>query len=161
LIRVSRLLLTLVVLGGSVLAQTVTITGTVTSSSGCPYQSGQGTAKLVSGNGSGPQSWTINGTNPVNPIRPIAGLDSFGSFSVDLTNTALIDQQTAQPEWAFSFCSNEQVVPQVCFNVPALALTSSQSITTQINAAPPALLACGAVNFASPPPIGNVTPNTG
>ena len=97
----------------------------------------------------------------MNPLRPIAGLDSFGAFSIDLTNTSLIDQQSAQPEWAFSFCSNEQVVPQVCFNVPALALTSSQSITTQINAAPPALLACGAVNFASPPPIGNVTPNTG
>src|SRR5208283_35660 len=115
------------VLGIGALGQTVHITGVIQDPNGTPYESCQGTARLVSGNGSGAQSWTYNQTNPVNPVRPIAGCDSYGAFTIDVMNTSLIDQQSADPVWVFSFCSDQAIVPQLCFNVPGLALTSDQS----------------------------------
>jgi hypothetical protein len=56
-------------------AQTVVITGVVQDASGNIYQNGSGRAVLVSGNGSGSQSWTVNGTNPVQSPIVISGLD--------------------------------------------------------------------------------------
>ena len=154
-IRVTVLLL--VTLAASLcLGQFVQIGGSVLDPNGTPYYTGK--AQLISGNGSGPQSWTFGGTNPVNPLVTIAGLDAYGNFSVQLMNTSLIDQQSAQPEWQFSFCSAGSPPPIVCFNVPALALTSDQSITGQINAAPPPVIpGSGAnINLTCPPPIGTI-----
>ena len=46
----------------------------------------------------------MGGTNPVQTPIVINALDSFGRFSVQLANTSIIDQQSAQPEWQFWFC---------------------------------------------------------
>ena len=129
---IRSLILSLALLTGTALAQFVTITGTVLSPAGVPYQSGSGRAVLVSGNGSGPQNWTVGGTNPVQTPIVINALDSFGKFSVQLANTSIIDQQSAQPEWQFSFCANPAIQPQVCFTMTPLALASSQDISAQI-----------------------------
>lgn len=136
--------------------QFVQITGTVADPNGTPYTSGSGKVQLVSGNQSGPQAWTIGGTNPVNPTVPIAGLDSYGRFSIQLTNTSLIDQQSAQPEWQFQFCSNIEPGPQVCFTVQSLALTSNQDITAQISITPPPILYVPSEGIFSSIIAGNV-----
>lgn len=133
-----RTILLILATTSALMGQRVTITGKVVDPNGNAYYNGK--VQLVSGNGSGAQSWTVGGTNPVNPTVPISGLDGAGNFSVSLYSTAVIDQQTAQPEWQFSFCSYGSPPPVVCFNVPPLALASTQSITTQINAVPPPMI---------------------
>lgn len=144
-------------------AQTVTITGTVVGSNGSQYTNGTGRAVLVSGNGSGQQAWTINGTNPVNTVQCLGGLDGFGKFTCPVTNTSLIDQQTALPQWQFEFnSSSANPSGFVSCTVPPLSLATSQDISTQIAATPcPIVPGGGNINLSSPPPIGNVTPNTG
>lgn len=143
-------------------AQTVTITGTVQDGSGIPYQNGTVRAVLVSGNGSGQQAWTFGGTNPVTSPQCIGGLDGFGKFTCPVTNTSLIDQQTALPQWQFQFNSfNYPVGGTRSCTVPSLSLSSNQDITTQIAAVPCPSLTSATGNLSSPPPIGNVTPNTG
>lgn len=110
--------------------QTVTITGTVSKNS-CAYANGSGRAVLVPQN----QSFFVNGTNPVNSPVVISGLDSFGAFSVSLTNTALISPASASPQWQLSFCSQAVNGQQpACFTMTPMALTTSQDISTQIQA---------------------------
>ena len=118
---------------------TVTITGTVEDSTPTVYANGHGTAQLVPTN----VQWTINGV-PVPALVNIGVLSATGTFSVALTNTSLLDQQASSPRWQFSFSSapiwnysqpyvgTQQVYS---FTVPALALTSSQSLTSTIQAA--------------------------
>lgn len=119
--------------GAYLTAQSVIITGKVLDPGGRPYVGGSGRAVLVSGNGSGSVYWTINSTNPVRSPIVISGLDSTGGFSIQLTNTSLIDQQTAKPQWQFSFCSISYP-PQVCFTMSPLSLAANQDITAQIQA---------------------------
>lgn len=154
--------LMLLLLPLSLVAQTVTITGTVQDGNGAPYQNGTVRAVLVSGNGSGQQAWTFGGTNPVPSPQCIGGLDGFGHFTCPVTNTSLIDQQTALPQWQFQFNSfNYPVGGTRSCTVPSLSLSSNQDITTQIMAVPCPSVTSTNINLSSPPPIGNVTPNTG
>lgn len=114
----------------SAYGQQITVTGTVHDSNGAIYVGGSGSAVLV------PQNvmWTVNTFNPVPSPVPIAQLDSFGRFSITLTNTAVIDQQSLNPQWQFSFCSAQYTNPtaKYCFTMTPLALTSSQDITATI-----------------------------
>ena len=113
-------------------AQTIMITGTVLDPLGKAYQNGQGVATLVPGN----VQWLVNNYNPVPTPVVINELDSFGHFSIVLTNTSLIQPASLSPTWQFSFCSQKydiQPLP-VCFTMTPLALTSSQDISTQIQA---------------------------
>lgn len=154
--------LALLLLPLSLGAQTVTITGTVQDGNGAPYQNGTVRAVLVSGNGSGQQAWTFGGTNPVPSPQCIGGLDGFGKFTCPVTNTSLIDQQTALPQWQFQFNSfNYPVGGTRSCTVPSLSLSSNQDITTQIAAVPCPIVTSSNIDLSSPPPIGNVTPNTG
>ena len=82
-------------------AQTVTITGTVVDPNGHAYQNGQGRVVLLPGN----VNFLVNNTNPVPSPVVISGLDSFGHFSVSLTNTSIMQPQSSNPTWQFSFCS--------------------------------------------------------
>src|SRR5271157_281865 len=119
--------------------QTVTITGTV-SNGACAYANGSGHVVLVPQN----QQWLVNNTNPVNSPVAINGLDSFGKFSIQLTNTSLIQPASASPQWQFSFCSqgyNNQL--PACFTMNAMSLTSSQDISTQIQAQSAPVPGCG------------------
>jgi len=124
----------------SVSAQQVTITGTVVDPHGVPFTNGRGRALLVPTN----VAFTTGLTNPVpgsqSPVI-IDGLDAFGHFSVNLTSTAAIDQQTSNPQWMFTFCSAPilQFGP-ICFTMAPLSLTSSQDISAQISATPPPIL---------------------
>lgn len=154
--------LVLLLLPLSLGAQTVTITGTVQDITGAPYQNGTVRAVLVSGNGSGQQAWTYGGTNPVSSTQCVGGLDGFGKFTCHVTNTSLIDQQTSLPQWQFQFNSFDYQVGGIrsCI-VPSLSLSSNQDITTYITAIPCPSLPSATGNLSSPPPIGNVTPNTG
>lgn len=112
-------------------SQTVTVIGVVLDPNGRPYQNGSGVVTLVPQN----QQWLVNGTNPVNSPIPIATLDSFGKFSVSLTNTSLISPSSASPQWQFSFCSSVSVAsPPICFTLTPMAITVSQDISTQIQA---------------------------
>ena len=131
---IRSLILSLTILTGTALAQFVTVTGTVLDPSGAPYQNGSGRAVLVSGNGSGQQAWTVGGTNPVQTPIVINALNSFGQFSAQVASTAIIDQQSAQPEWQFSFCANQAIQPQVCFTMTPMALASNQDISATIRA---------------------------
>jgi hypothetical protein len=113
-------------------AQTVTITGTVVDPNGHAYQNGQGRVVLLPGN----VNFLVNNTNPVPSPVVISGLDSFGHFSVSLTNTSIMQPQSSNPTWQFSFCSQTysiQPLP-VCFTMTPMALTSSQDISSQIQA---------------------------
>jgi hypothetical protein len=112
------------------MGQSITVTGTVTDPSGCVYQGGSGRAILQPSN----QTWLVNNTNPVQTPIVINNLDAFGKFSVTLTNTSVIQPSSAGPEWQFQFCSNPSVKQQLCFTMTPLALTSSQDISTTIQA---------------------------
>ena len=126
-----RVTIWLFLLAGLAHGQVVQITGTVLDPNNVPYQNGSGVAVLVPQN----QTWIINGTNPVPSPIPIAQLDSFGKFSISLTNTSLITPSSASPQWQFSFCSSKAVInPPICFTMTPMALTSSQDISTQIQA---------------------------
>lgn len=113
-------------------AQTVIIQGFVLDPTGKAYQNGSGRAVLVPGN----VQWLVNGTNPVPTPVIINALDSFGHFSISLTNTSLIQPTNLSPTWQFSFCSQTYSVQPlpVCFTMTPMALTSSQDISTQIQA---------------------------
>lgn len=124
------LTLALVFLATWCFPQNVTISGTVSNNS-CAYANGSGRAVLVPQN----QQYLVNGTNPVNSPIIINGLDSFGHFSVSLTNTAIIAPQSANPQWQFSFCSQAVNGQQpACFTMTPLSLTSTQDISTPIQA---------------------------
>jgi hypothetical protein len=143
-------------------AQTVTITGTVVDPNGHAYQNGQGRVVLLPGN----VNFLVNNTNPVPSPVVISGLDSFGHFSVSLTNTSIMQPQSSNPTWQFSFCSQTysiQPLP-VCFTMTPMALTSSQDISSQIQAQSALLpifngtgtltsVSCGAGLACSPSPI--------
>lgn len=129
MIRVATIIVLAALLQLSAWAQTVTITGTVADPNGRAYQNGSGVVTLIPQN----QQWLVNGTNPVNTPVPIAALDSFGKFSVSLTNTSLISPSTASPQWQFNFCSSTAVAsPPICFSMTPMALTASQDISTTI-----------------------------
>lgn len=107
------------------------MTGVVVDSNGTPYQNGSGKVQLVPGN----QQWLVNGTNPVNTPIAIGQLDSFGHFSVQLTNTSLITPQGPNPQWQFCFNSSLAVAnPPLGFCMAPLSLTSSQDISALIPA---------------------------
>lgn len=113
-------------------AQTVQITGTVLDPTGKAYQNGSGSVVLVPQN----VNFLVNGTNPVQSPVIINALDSFGKFSVTLTNTSLISPSSSNPQWQFRFCSQTfsvQPLP-VCFTMTPLSLTSNQDISSQIQA---------------------------
>jgi hypothetical protein len=143
-------------------AQTATITGTVVDPNGHAYQNGQGRVVLLPGN----VNFLVNNTNPVPSPVVISGLDSFGHFSVSLTNTSIMQPQSSNPTWQFSFCSQTysiQPLP-VCFTMTPMALTSSQDISSQIQAQSALLpifngtgtltsVSCGAGLACSPSPI--------
>jgi hypothetical protein len=113
-------------------AQTVIITGTVLDPNGIPYQGGSGRAVLTPGN----VQWLVNNTNPVPTPITISGIDSFGHFSISLTNTSLIAPASMNPQWTFSFCSQTYAVQAqpVCFTMTPMSLITSQDISTQIQA---------------------------
>src|ERR1035441_10252682 len=111
-------------------AQTVIITGRVKDPTGLPYSNGSGKAQIVPG----AVNWLV-GNNPVPTPININALDSFGGFSVWLTNTSIIQPVSLSPTWQFSFCS--QPLPNqlpVCFTTTPMALTSSQDLTATIQA---------------------------
>lgn len=130
------LLALLLTVGSLAFSQSVTITGTVVDPSNNVYQMGSGRATLVSGN-DGQQQWLINTTQPVKSPLPIFQLDATGKFSMQVTNTSMIQPAAALPRWQFSFCSAPPPAcsPQVCFNVPPLSLAVNQDISVQIKAA--------------------------
>jgi len=114
-------------------AQFVSVSGTVSDPTGHVYNRGTGRAILVSGNGSAPQNWTYGGTNPVRTPIVINALDSFGSFTgLQLMNTSLIDQQSAQPEWQFQFSSFD-CPPPASFTTAPIAITSIVNLSTFIS----------------------------
>ena len=122
----------ILILASMACAQNVNITGTVLDPNGIPYQGGSGRAVLTPGN----VQWLVNNTNPVPTPITISGLDSFGHFSISLTNTSLIQPVSMNPQWTFSFCSQTyavQVQP-VCFTMTPMSLITSQDISTQIQA---------------------------
>jgi len=123
--------ISLLFLASMAFGQSVVITGTVLSPSGQPYSNGNGKAQLQPSN----VQWLF-GNSPVPSPITIASLDSFGRFSVTLTSTAVIQPQSQGPTWQFSFCSQvyaSQTQP-VCFTMTPMALTTSQDISTQIQA---------------------------
>src|SRR6266850_2433168 len=112
-------------------AQSVTISGNVQDPTGRAYQNGNGRVVLVPQN----QSFFVNGTNPVSSPLSIAGLDSFGHFSIQVTDTSIITPASSNPQWQFSFCSQAlQGQQPVCFTMTPMSLTSSQDISVQIKA---------------------------
>lgn len=125
-----------IILFGSLLSpilaqsQQITIQGFVHDTNGTVYAGGSGVAVLV------PQNvmYTVNQTNPVPVVVPISQLDSFGHFSIVLTNTSVINQQSSNPQWQFSFTSAQYTNPttKYSFTMSPLALTSSQDITATI-----------------------------
>ena len=133
--RQKLLLIVFLVLMGSMpaLAQSVTITGSVVDANGRAYANGTGSVNLLPS----ATGWTINGT-PVAQVVWGLALDGSGSFSISIPSTSAYDQQNESPNYTFNFCSSTFPVPpystkQSCFSVVALVLTSTQSITTQIN----------------------------
>lgn len=152
-----KLALLFLLIPGSAFAQQITITGQVKDPNGVPYTNGRGRVLLTPTN----VFFTTGLTNPVpgsqSPVI-IDGLDANGRFSVALTSTAALDQQSSNPQWMFTFCSAPilQFGP-ICFSGPILALTSSQDITTQISAVPPPILPGGGTGGAPPaPPAGSL-----
>jgi len=132
--------LALLLVPAPLVAQTVTITGTVKDAQGNAFVNGSGRVILTPTN----VQFTTGITNPVpgsqSPVL-ISALDAFGHFSVSLTSTAAIDQQPSNPKWLFTFCSAPLAnFGNVCFSVGPLALTSNQDISAQIAAAPPPTL---------------------
>ncbi len=120
----------IVLMSALVFGQTVTITGTVQDRNGNAYSNGYGSATLIPQN----QNWLVNGTNPVQSPIAIGRLNSFGYFSIALTNTSLISPSSANPQWQFSFCSSTSVSnPPLCFTMTPMSLTSSQDISSQIS----------------------------
>jgi hypothetical protein len=113
-------------------AQNVIIQGTVRDPNNNAYANGSGKVVLVPQN----VQWLVNNTNPVNSPVVISGLDSFGHFSISLTNTGIIAPASMNPQWQFSFCSQTYAVQaqQVCFTMTPMSLTTSQDISTQIQA---------------------------
>ena len=127
---------------GSLAQTTLTITGTVANAS-CPYAGGSGQATLVSGNGSGTANWLV-GTSPVQNPRVIYSLDSFGKFSMTLTNTSSISPGSFDPQWQFSFCSFDYPSSgKICFTMTPMSLTSSQDISTAIQSQSAPIPGCG------------------
>jgi hypothetical protein len=152
---IKKLIFVVACLCSAAYGQSVTITGQVLDPTGKIYVNGSGVVNLVPGN----QTWTINGTNPVNSPVPIAALDSFGRFTVTLTNTSLIQPSTANPQWQFSFCSNAALTggSAICFTMTPMALTSSQSISSQIQAQSALLPVTGGGNFYQTIEVGGVS----
>ena len=95
-------------------------------------------------------------TNPVRTPLVISQLDSFGHFSLAVTNTGIISPGQAMPQWEFSFCSAPPPAypQQVCFTVPPLTLTSSQDISAPIQAAAAVLPSSGGGGGAPATPLG-------
>lgn len=154
-VAVSLAILSAVVCQG----QSVQITGKVLDPAGNVYRNGSGKAVLVPQN----QNYLF-GTNPVQSPVIISGLDSFGGFSVSLTNTSIISPSFGQ--WQFSFCS-QSIGGQlpVCFSMTPMALTVSQDISVQIKAQSVLLPTAGSSGtitavLATPPltSTGGVTP---
>lgn len=136
-----KLVAVLAFLSGLVYGQTtVTVTGQVLDPTGKIYQNGNGRAVLVPQN----VNWLVNSTNPVPTPITISGLDSFGRFSISVTRTDLISPQTLTPKWQFSFCSQAIDFSPVCFTMTPITITTSQDITTQIQAQSALLPATGA-----------------
>jgi hypothetical protein len=153
-----KILVIVLFLSSAALAQTVTITGTVQSPSGQPYTNGTGVVNLVPN----ALSCFVNGTNPINSPIPIAVLDSFGKFSISLTNTSLIScAGGSSAQWVFSFSSNAALSggSVISFTMTPMALTSSQDISAQIQAQSANLPTSGLATAA--PPIGSLQGNSG
>jgi hypothetical protein len=125
-----RLLAAVLLLSLAAHAQQIQISAVVQDAAGCTYAGGSGSAVLQPPN----QNWLINGTNPVPAIVPIAAMDSFGRFSLTLTNTSLITPSSANPEWQFNLCSSTSVSqPPICFSTTPIPLISSQDLSTIID----------------------------
>jgi hypothetical protein len=108
----------------------ITISGQVRDANGSLYSGGSGVFTLVPQN----VQWTTGTTNPVPSPLAIAQLDSFGRFSICITSTANIDQQSSNPQWQISFNSAQYQNPtaKYSFTMTPLALTSNQDITATI-----------------------------
>jgi hypothetical protein len=138
--------------------QFITITGTVADSLGHPYANGSGRVVLV------PQAvnWLINGTNPVASPVVISGLDSFGKFSISLPSTSVIAPASSNPQWQFSFtnqsCPNQPIAAS--FTMTPLSLTSSQDISTTIQAQAAPSLCIGSGSSSLPIYLNTGTPTS-
>lgn len=147
----------LVFVCGTCWPQFVQISGTVTDGS-CAYANGSGRVVLVPQN----QQFLVNGTNPVQSPIPINGLDSFGKFSIQLTNTSLITPASANPQWEFSFCSQPVNGQQAaCFTMTPMSLTTSQDISTQIQAQAAPIQNCASSSLTGSGSTNVVTKWTG
>jgi len=121
-------------------AQFTTVTGTVTDPSGLPYANGTITATLVT---SASPTFTTGGAPYSPPTQPV-GLTGSGSFVMQLAdNTQLTPGGST---WTFTVTCGAGCVPlalgkgQISFTVTGVTISgASQSITTTLTAAAPAL----------------------
>lgn len=136
-------------------AQNTAITGTVIDPNGLPYAGGTIMPQLVLVGGASP---TVNGFFYLPPTSPTL-LSSGGVFSISLPANASITPAGSQ--WKFNVCSGAGSIQpaggkgSVCFNVTVTISGGSQDISTQLQAAAPALA------FAAGIPAGSniATPN--
>lgn len=155
--RCKRLLWAVLLLAAlPALAQNTSITGTVLDPNGLPYASGTILPQLVLVGGASP---SVNGFFYIPPNSP-STLSSGGVFSLSLPANASISPAGSQ--WKFNVCSGAGSIQpaggkgSVCFNITATISGASQDISTQLQAAAPALaFASGGI-----PPGSNIaTPN--
>lgn len=119
------------------LAQFTLVSGTVTDPNGLPYALGTITAQLVTAG----VSPTVNGSSFA--MAASAGLNSAGSFTMQLVSNALMVPSTLQ--WSFTVCSAQGTIQPAggngsqCFTVLITISGASQSISSTLSAAAPAL----------------------
>lgn len=135
--KFSRSLLLVLLLAPFSAAQFTLVSGTVTDPHGTPYALGTITAQLITA-GTSP---TINGSSF--SMTASAGLNSAGSFTMQLVSNALMLPNTLQ--WGFTVCSAQGTVQPAggtgsqCFSLPITISGATQSITATLSAAAPAL----------------------
>ncbi len=135
--KFSRSLLLVLLLAPFAAAQFTLVSGTVTDPHGTPYALGTITAQLITA-GTSP---TINGSSF--SMTASAGLNSAGSFTMQLVSNALMLPNTLQ--WGFTVCSAQGTVQPAggtgsqCFSLPITISGATQSITATLSAAAPAL----------------------
>lgn len=118
-------------------AQYTVVSGTVTDPQGFHYANGTITAQLNPAS-SGP--WKLSG-QPYGGMLPVTVLDANGSFSARIGDNAQITPGSSQ--WQFTVCGFALTPPigtgNHCFTVLATVTGATQSLTSALSAAAPAL----------------------
>jgi len=133
------IILAVLALACSAIAQTTVVTGTVVDPSGIPYAGGTILPQLVVPGGPTP---TLNG-NVFTPSTSPATLDSNGKFSLTLQDNTQVSPASTQ--WKFTVCSGPGTIypaegkGSVCFSSTLTISGASQDISSTLQSAALAL----------------------